>query len=230
MILAHKDKLPVDPRTALLLLILANSVAFSQKSLFLELGLLSALYIFMVYCRCTIQAIKFMVMFGIVVFIQKFVFPYANQMIATMFAMMLVYLRKLIPCLMMGTVIIKRIPLRYLILALRKWHFPHQLIISLSVTLRYFPAIREDFAHIRDAMQLRGIKGVQKLECFIVSLIIAAASTAEELSAAAVTRGIENPIKKTSVIDIRFRLADYCFLVAGTAFVIAALWYKGADI
>jgi len=41
-------------------------------------------------------------------------------------------------------------------------------------------------------MKLRNIHGVQKIECLLVPIMISATTTAEELSAAAVTRGIEN--------------------------------------
>lgn len=83
-------------------------------------------------------------------------------------------------------------PVRDLMLALRRWHVPQGLIIPLSVAFRYFPSIREEFAHIRDAMRLRDIRGMERLECIVVPLMISATANAEELSAA-VTRGIENP-------------------------------------
>lgn len=53
----------------------------------------------------------------------------------------------------------------YNMVALRKRHIPQGLIIPLPVTIRYFPALKEEVGYIRDAMKLRNIHGVEKLEC-----------------------------------------------------------------
>lgn len=54
------------------------------------------------------------------------------------------------------------------------------------MTLRFLPALRQDFRHIRDAMALRQIHGLEeKLECVYVPMLMGAAQTAEELSESA---------------------------------------------
>jgi len=121
---------------------------------------------------------------------------------------------------------IKRISLREMIVGLRELHFPQKLIISLSITLRYLPAIGEEIRHIRDAMKLRNVQGFGKVEAMVVPLIVSATGTADELSAAAVTRGIENPIRKTSVLRLRLSLGDYFFIFASIAFTLAAFLLK----
>lgn len=100
------------------------------------------------------------------------------------------------PCLMIGWFMIRTISLREFVAALRALHIPQSVIIPISVTLRYFPAIREEGGHIRDAMKLKQIRGFEKVEAFVVPFMMSAVNTAEELSAAAVTRGIENPVKR----------------------------------
>ena len=85
---------------------------------------------------------------------------------------------------------------------MRKIHFPQQLIVADSMTLRYFPSIREETGNIRDAMRLQDIRGLAKLEGIMVPLMVSATGTAEELSAAAVTREIEGPAPKTSLMEL----------------------------
>lgn len=51
--------------------------------------------------------------------------------------------------------------------------------------------------------------------------MMSATETAEELSAA-VTRGIENPVKKTSLIELHFGALDWVFLSASILFTAAA--------
>ena len=55
-------------------------------------------------------------------------------------------------------------------------------------------------------MKLRDIRGLARLECTVMPLMVSATETAEELSAAAVTRGIENPARKTSAVSCSFPL------------------------
>ncbi|MEA4847285.1 MAG: energy-coupling factor transporter transmembrane component T [Clostridiaceae bacterium] len=216
----------LDPRAALLLLVFVTVVVFSQNSLYVELTLVTALLGLFFCCRLIKSGLKFIVVFGFLLALQYYIFPVAPKIFADFFAILTAYSRKVFPCLMIGTFIVKTTPMRYLILAMRKWRFPQKLIIPLSVTLRYFPAIREEVGHIRDAMKLRRISSAAKFEAILVPLMFSAASTADELGAAAVTRGIENPVPKTSVIELRFRLRDYICIAAGLIFVAAAFWLR----
>lgn len=219
----NEEKVPVDPRTALLLLVMANVVTFTQESIYVEWALIAVLFAFMGYCGCFKAAVKLIVVYAICLFFLYFLFDKASPVLRTAFVVLFVYARKIMPCLMVGTVIVKRIPMHYMVLAMRKWHFPQKLIIALSVTIRYFPAIHCESCHIKDAMRLRGVKGAARFESFVVPLMMSAVGTAEELSAAAVTRGVENPVRKTSAIDIKFAYLDYIALATAAVFVAAAL-------
>lgn len=214
----------LDPRTALLLLVLVTVVVFSWRSLYVELALVAALLMLFLCCKLFTSGLKFGLVFGFLLALQYTIFPVAPKIFADFFAVLTVYARKVFPCIMMGTFIVKTTPMRYLILAMRKWRLPQKLVIPLSVTIRYFPAIREEVGHIRDAMKLRRVTGAAKVEAYVVPLMFSAASTADELSAAAVTRGIENPAPKTSVIQLRFRARDYVCIIGGLLFVAAAFW------
>ena len=114
----------------------------------------------------------------------------------------------------------------YLVAGMRKIHFPQRLIVAVSVTLRYFPAIREETGYIRDAMRLRGIRGLAKLEGILVPLLVSATGTPEELSAAAVTRGIEDPAPKTSLVELRASPVDGAALLVGVGLTAALLAVK----
>jgi energy-coupling factor transport system permease protein len=215
-----------DPRTLLLLLMLVNVVVFSQNSFNVELALLASLVGLFLYCRLFGSGLKFVLVFGFLLALQYYIFPASPEIFADFFSILTAFLRRVFPILMIGTFIVKTTPMRHIVLAMRKWCLPEKLVIPLSVTIRYFPAIREEIRHIRDAMKLRRITGAAKFEAYIVPLIFSAANTADELSAAAVTRGIENPGPKTSVIELRFRFRDYICIVCGLVFVIIAFWLR----
>ena len=217
----------LDPRTELLLLVISNVIAFTYSAVWIEIALIGALALLLAFCGHTGMATKWVLLFGVLLVVQYYVLPVLPQILVVMFMILTVYLRKIFPCIMIGALIIKSTPVRFLIIALQKWKVPQKLIIPLSITLRYFPAILEEYRHIRDAMKLRKIHGLRrKLECIVVPLLMSATCTADELSAAAITRGIENPVKKTCIVDLRFHVQDYICLLIGGLFIIAAIFAR----
>ena len=95
----------------------------------------------------------------------------------------------------------------------------------MAVMLRYLPTIREDWHFIKDGMRLRDVSlsfqsfirhPGMTIECLYVPLLMTASKTADELSIASVTRGIENPHSRTCLIQIKFKIQDIlviiCFL------------------
>lgn len=220
---AEKHMIKFDPRTQLLLLIIANIVAFTQHSIWVEMSWVVLLLLLLAACGCKKSAGKFMIVFGSCLLLQYYIFPHSPKIIGNTFFIIVSYARKIFPCLIVGTLIVQKTTIRELMAALRKWHVPQSLIIPLSVTIRYFPAIKEEIGYIRDAMKFRDIRGIQKVECFIVPVMMSATATAEELSAAAVTRGIENPNPKTSLVTMKFRIQDMICLVCSIVFCVIAV-------
>ena len=221
--LSRNHTLKIDPRTELLLLVMANVVAFTQHSVWVEITWVVLLLLLIIVCGCKKAAGKLAVAFGIFLFLQYYVFPNGPKMIASSFTIIVSCARKIFPCLIVGTLILQKTPVREFMVSLRKCHIPQGLIIPLSVTIRYFPALKEEVGYIRDAMKLRDIHGAEKIECLLVPIMISAATTAEELSAAAVTRGIENPAQKTSMIDMKFGVQDFVCLALGAVFCVISI-------
>lgn len=217
-----KTGLTLDPRSGLLILVFANIIAFTQDCIAVEFGWIGVLSLLIIICGRVRSGIKWVIAFAALYLFQWYVLPVSPQIIATSFSIFCNYARRMFPCLMVGSLMIHTISLRKFIVGLRKLHIPQRLIIPISVTIRYFPAIKEEAGHIRDAMRLRNIKGIQKAEALVVPLMMSATETAEELSAAAVTRGIENPIKKTSVVELRIGVLDCAFLAVAILFTAAA--------
>lgn len=218
----RKEK-KIDPRTGLGLLLAANVIAFSQDCQFVEIGWLVIVGVLMMICGRSLSAMKWLVAFGVVVCLQMYILPASPKIIATSFLIFANYTRKLFSCLMVGSLMIHTLSLREMIVGMRSLHVPQKFIIPIAVTLRYFPAIREETGHIRDAMKLRNIHGIDKVEALVVPLMMSASATAEELSAAAVTRGIENPVKKTSLVCLKMTALDWGCLVIAFIFAVLAV-------
>ena len=82
------------------------------------------------------------------------------MIIATSFTIFATYTRRMFPCLMTGSLMLKCTPLRYLIVGLRQLHIPQKLIVAISVTLRYFPAREGD--GIPSVCDLYAAAGIRK--------------------------------------------------------------------
>lgn len=216
-------EIPFDPRTLFVLLMLTNFFAFMDKSFEMEGLWLISLFFFMVYCQLTVAGLKLMGLFGAILFFQYVVLPNDLPAFVTIFAIMSAYIRKVIPSIMVGAVMVKRIPLSYFVLAMRKCRLPEKLILALTVTIRYFPTIGQERRYIKDALKMRQVSGIQQFEAYMVPIMVSAINTADELSAAAVTRGVESPVKKTSHVTIGFAAKDFLAMGLGVVLILVLL-------
>lgn len=122
----------------------------------------------------------------------------------------------MLPCVLAGLLLLRTSSMQKMIAAMYTLHLPQGFIIAMSTTLRYFPALKEEFVHINAAMKLQNISWASRLECTVVPLIVSAVNTSDEIAAAAVARGIENPGKKTSEITLHMGISDGLIMILVT--------------
>ena len=110
------------------------------------------------------------------------------------------------------------------ILAMQKMRIPECFIIPFSVMFRFFPTVYEEADSIGKAMQMRGItmqnffkSPSAMLEYRLVPLMMSVVTIGNDLSAAALTRGLGSDRKRTSICKIGFHIADYLFMLSATA-------------
>ncbi len=117
--------------------------------------------------------------------------------------------------------------------AMQKMHVPDSITISLAVVMRFFPTIKEEYGCIRDAMKMRGISlaggNVWKMmEYRLIPLLFSCVSIGDELSAAAITRGLGGKVKRTSVVVLEMKSIDYLLMLfltgAAAVFVFVKYW------
>lgn len=206
----------LDPRAGLWLLIVANIGMFCEKNT--EQGsMLSGIFLLLllVYGQYT-AAIKGTLLLLIFRLLLKFVFPLCPAWINMIFPVLINYTLRMMPCILAGLLILRTSPMQRMIAAMRALQLPQGFIVAMSTTFRYFPAIKEEFTHIRAAMKLQNIPFSSRLECTVVPLMMSAVNTSDEIAAAAVARGIENPCKKTSAIQIHMAVSDWLVMILAT--------------
>jgi energy-coupling factor transport system permease protein len=136
---------------------------------------------------------------------------------------------RFVPCIVMGYYTMSTTRVSEFIAAMEKMCVPQSITIPMSVMFRFFPTIAEESRSIGDAMKMRGI-GIRSfaknpaavLEYRLVPLLMSVVKIGDELSAAALTRGLGGPAKRTNVCSIGFSAWDAGFILAA---VLTATFY-----
>ncbi|MCR5785645.1 MAG: energy-coupling factor transporter transmembrane protein EcfT [Eubacterium sp.] len=133
-------------------------------------------------------------------------------------ALMLYIISNFLPTIFLARYIVKTTRVSEFISAMQRMHVSDKLIIPISVIFRFFPTILEEYGSIRDAMRMRGIalggkKASEALEYRMVPLIGACTVIGEELSAAAMTRGLEVGVQRSCIWTIKFGIWDYLLML-----------------
>ncbi len=115
--------------------------------------------------------------------------------------------------------------------AMQRMHVPDGVTISLAVVMRFFPTIKEEYASIRDAMRMRGIAlgdgSVAKMvEYRMIPLLFSCVNIGDELSAAAITRGLGGKVKRTSVETLKMNPADWILICFFTGLTGVFVYFK----
>ena len=111
----------------------------------------------------------------------------------------------MLPGFIMGYYLVSTTTVSEFVAAMERMHVPEKIVIPVSVVFRFFPTVKEEYAAIRDAMKM--------LEYRVVPLMMSIAKIGEELSAAALTRGLGAPQKRTNICKIGFGPLDIFFFL-----------------
>ena len=219
----------LDPRTkVLVMLVLATLIFFVHKNLILNSILVFIPILLLISDKRYRPAFVYGGLFVIAIFVKiyggKFEFPYLISMILGLIVELIF---RFFPVFMFGYYIIKSTKPNEFISAMNLWHVPEAFIIPVSVVFRFVPTLAEENKSISNAMRMREIRfGTKKflknpsmiLEYRLVPLMMSVAKIGEELSAAALSRGLGGLKKRTCMVELRFGIWD-----AGMAILIGVL-------
>lgn len=140
-----------------------------------------------------------------------------------------------IPLFMIAHVIIKKVNSGVLVCALRKMGIHKGFVLAITVGLRFLPTARHEMGIIKDCMKMRGIELSLKsflknpaliIEYSLVPLLFRSVKISEEMTVAALVKGVEYSGKKNSLIDVSLSAFDLFFLCAAFCFMGAAFIYS----
>lgn len=183
----------MDPRAKLYLLLLANLMLLFHVGTGAEAAA-TALCLLLFFLSGKARAgVRLSVLYFGLLAVDLFVVPRAGEsVLLNLLSLVSVGVRMMLPC----------------------------IIIPCAVVARFFPTVGEDYRHIRAAMALRGIAAgrgallrhpVQSLEYILMPLLMNSNNVAQDLSAAALTKGIGLPGRHTCMTELRLTAWDFLY-------------------
>lgn len=224
----NRREVKFDLRTKLMLILVVNLFLLLSHALVFELVLVFGCLLLITVDGQPKSALHFLITFFIMLAIDLLVTPRMNGFAFTLVSFITVALRKFLPCFILGKWILTKTEVSEFVAVMWKLRLPQTAIIPLSVVFRYFPTIKEEWASIRAAMKMRGIH--ISLEHIMVPLLMSAVNVSEELSAAALCRGLDDPGIHTSLVRVKFSHYDVAVWVITGILAVTALILKGVGI
>jgi len=229
-------KLKLDPRTKLYMIFIVSAVVMMSATtpfLWAVRILMTVIPIILLMCnKRYASAIRFLFLYAVALVLT---FTCITEDSKGIFMAFLVGYCAIIvqfaPAMITAWYVVKTTKIDEFVSSMQKMHVPDGITISLAVVMRFFPTIKEEYAAISDAMKMRGIRfgggnAVKMIEFRMIPLLFSCVNIGDELSAAAVTRGLGGKVKRSSIVDLKFKVQDYLLIIAFTAVLAVFIYNK----
>lgn len=206
----------LDPRTKILLCLTVSSITFAGSSVGIMRYVLPCLAVFplisFIILKKPLLSVYYAVMYVISMTVPPLLMPYAPPAVNLLFTGMVAIFTKILPGMSMFSFLILTTTVSEFVAAMEGLHISKKFTVPVSVMFRFFPTIREEYSAIRDAMRLREVGSwrdpMEMLEYRMVPLLTGLLSIGNELSASALTRGLNAPTRRTNMCPIGFHWQD----------------------
>ncbi len=222
----EKKGLQLDPRTKMILFLAV------LVGVFLNASGKYAPYIFPLLCIFPIgmmalsglhkKALIYALVFLGFYLLQRWSMDQATGLLRSFLALNCYIVLRFYPTAMMGMYMMSTTTVSQFMAAMQRLHVPDTITIPLAVMFRFFPTLMEETRFISDSMRMRGIslgggKALKILEYRLVPLMMCTATIGEELSQAALTRGLRPGAGRTNHCQIGFKLVDVVVIALSVA-------------
>ncbi|MEZ3161336.1 energy-coupling factor transporter transmembrane component T [Microbacterium sp. BWT-B31] len=230
-VVASANRLGLDPRSKIILVILVSAVVMSPGGLRFVPAALALAVALAAWEGAWRRAVALPVVAG-AMWVLGWLLPlwWPNAFTAIV-SIACVYLIRFVVAIGVGMHLIATTSPTQLSAAFRSWRIPRAISVTLAVMLRFFPVVAYEADAVLDAMRLRGLTGptgflchpILSLERFAVPMIAASLRASEDLSASAILRGLGSRRTPTSMNPPRFAAPDLILLLALLALAAWAL-------
>lgn len=224
----------LDPRISIVILILVNATAFGTNFIPGQIGMVALCAAVSVWTGRQSAALRWSLAYA-AIFIVSWLFMLFPNPVTASFAAMFVMLKCIFCIGMFASTMIATTRVGELACALQRAHLPRHAIIALCVAFRFFPTMAGEFRSVVEALRVRGMAitpkvvichPVQVMERVLVPVMNRLSIVADELSNAAVVRGMDSDKTRSSYYDLKLHAADWVFLAAFAAVAAILLLVK----
>ena len=239
MIQSNQNQIKIDPRTLFMINVLFCITMFVASSEIANHLCFTIALVLMIMVKMYKKASIFTSIYLTIVFSNYFFLMYQLGNAKMFFSLLSYLFCKFIPIIMIASILVNTIKTSEMITSLEKMKFPKGVMLAIIVAFRFVPTIRSEMGAIKNSMHLRGIgisfKNVfrhplRTVEYALIPLLFRSLKIAEELTATALTRGVEHENKRSAYFDVNFKKLDgiiLSFTLLGSIFVFLAdqnLW------
>jgi energy-coupling factor transport system permease protein len=230
--------LRLDPRTKLLLMLTISIFVLgglgSGGVMLWVRPALSAVPLALLLCSRRFGAAAFyMIMYSGCYFGQELLAANISGTLSFLLLLVCGVFCRFLPGFMAAYHLIRTTTVSEFVAAMHRLRVTDKIVIPMSVIFRFVPTVAEESKSIRNAMRMRGVRfGGGKLgkmpEYRLIPLMTCSVKIGEELSAAALTRGLGGPVKRTNVCQIGLRAPDLIIIaLCAAAYLLFALGHAG---
>lgn len=216
------ERSPLDPRIGVLSILTVSCVMIGGRldgvHFWLRLFCCLLPLILLVVLKRYPLALVYGVLYTIAMLLEGAVFRMTDGILNIIVVMMAGIISRFLAPIVMGYCVMQSTTVAEFIAAMERIHVPSLITIPLSVMFRFFPTIAEENHAITESLRMRQVSGkrvglVKRLEYELVPLMMSTVRISEELSQAALTKGLGSNIRRTHICEVGFRLRDYLLMV-----------------
>ncbi len=225
--------LGLEPRTALLALLLINLVALSFRS-HIALYLMATLTLIALATTGHRKVFITMLLVIVICLMLSHFLPLLFQgTLAAFFAAIAFWFARFGITIATGAYLLFTMTAGDLISTLYRLRAPTFLAVPLTVLVRYLPGARQEIIAINEAMSLRGIPihpaalvrhPMRTVEYLVVPLLVSASRLADDLTASGLVRGLGGKAQPTPLRESHFGWSDAIALVLVLGIFGFAVW------
>lgn len=213
----EKQYIVLDPRTKLILLVTISTLMLgggNEGIMAIIRPMLCAVpFLLFLFERRIKPAVKYLVLYLACYALEGMAVNWTSGLLSFLLLAVSSVMTRFAPGILAGAFLLSTTTVSEYIAAMHRMHISDKIVIPLSVIFRFFPTLAEEYHAISDAMRMRGIRlGGRRVflmaEYRIIPLMCSVIKIGDELSAAALTRGLGAPEKRTNICSIGFHFQD----------------------
>lgn len=227
----------LDPRMKLLLMVAFSISTFLSVDSFAVMLNYSLILLLFFFCKLYILGLKVFIYIALLMLLEAASAHIQSEQFRDILGMLAHFFLRFSVIIIMGIWIGAKMRIGDFVTAMENMRMPKGITITMAVVFRYMPTVKQEFYYIKNTMKLRGIgisfknialRPLQTIEYAIVPLIIRCFTISDQLSASAMTRGLDLETKRVSYREIKLKAADViAFLIFTGAIVSVSIFTKG---